>query len=214
MMSTAETTRDRVLDSASMVFAEKGYRDATVAEICELADANIASVNYYFRDKKSLYDEVWRHAFEQAIQAYPLDIQANADSPPEDRLRSFISAMVSRLFSEGHPGYFAKLQLREMAEPTSALEDMVREAIIPQRKILVDIVQDLLGERADMTAVNLCVLSVVSQCLFLGFSEPVRERLVKAKVYKEEQEDTVVDHIAGFSLAGIQAVRCRLEEND
>ena len=212
MTSTAETTRDRVLDSACAVFSEKGYRDATVTEICELADANVASVNYYFRDKKSLYDEVWRHAFAQAVHVYPLDIQAHADSPPEDRLRSFIFAMVSRLFSEGHSGCFTKLQLREMAEPTSALEEMVRDAIIPQRKILVGIVQDLLGGDADATAVNLCVLSVVSQCLFLGFSEPVRERLVKARVYKEEKEEIVVDHIARFSLAGIQAVRCRLDE--
>ena len=32
-------TRERLLFAASEVFAEKGYREATIAEICELAGA-------------------------------------------------------------------------------------------------------------------------------------------------------------------------------
>jgi AcrR family transcriptional regulator len=47
-------TRGQLLKSACKVFAEKGYREATIAEICEKAGANIAAVNYYFRDKESL----------------------------------------------------------------------------------------------------------------------------------------------------------------
>ncbi|MBW2127416.1 MAG: helix-turn-helix transcriptional regulator [Deltaproteobacteria bacterium] len=37
--------------SACEVFAEKGYRAATIADICGRAKANVAAVNYYFGDK-------------------------------------------------------------------------------------------------------------------------------------------------------------------
>ena len=48
-------TEKRLLEAAGEVFAEFGYRAATVRQICEKAGANIAAVNYYFGDKEKLY---------------------------------------------------------------------------------------------------------------------------------------------------------------
>ena len=53
-------TRSRILNSACELFAEKGYRGARVADICERAGANVAAVNYYFGDKAALYTEAWQ----------------------------------------------------------------------------------------------------------------------------------------------------------
>ena len=53
-------TRKKLLAAAGRVFAEKGYRDATIAEICRLAGTNIAAVNYHFSDKETLYREASR----------------------------------------------------------------------------------------------------------------------------------------------------------
>ena len=48
-------TRRQLLEAAGAVFAEAGYRDATVREICRRAHANIAAINYHFGDKEKLY---------------------------------------------------------------------------------------------------------------------------------------------------------------
>ena len=50
-------TRAQLLEAACQVFAEKGYRKATIAEICKRGGANIAAVNYYFGNKETLYAE-------------------------------------------------------------------------------------------------------------------------------------------------------------
>jgi AcrR family transcriptional regulator len=47
-------TREALLEAAAQVFAELGFRAATVREICQRARANIASVNYHFGDKENL----------------------------------------------------------------------------------------------------------------------------------------------------------------
>ena len=53
-----DDTRERLLEAASRVFAEKGYEKATVREICTAAKvSNLAAVNYYFGDKERLYIE-------------------------------------------------------------------------------------------------------------------------------------------------------------
>ncbi|MDQ7831098.1 MAG: CerR family C-terminal domain-containing protein [Desulfovibrionaceae bacterium] len=49
-------TREKLLLAAVAVFAEKGYKAATVREICRRAKgANNNAVNYYFGDKAKLY---------------------------------------------------------------------------------------------------------------------------------------------------------------
>jgi hypothetical protein len=52
-------TRERLLAGACEIFTKKGYRDATIADICERAGANVAAVNYHFGDKETLYIEEW-----------------------------------------------------------------------------------------------------------------------------------------------------------
>ncbi len=67
-----DETRRQLLEAAGAVFAEAGFRNATVREICHQAGANIAAVNYHFGDKETLYSEVLRYAHGRALEKYPL----------------------------------------------------------------------------------------------------------------------------------------------
>ncbi|MBU1583477.1 MAG: TetR family transcriptional regulator, partial [Proteobacteria bacterium] len=47
-INEADTTRNKLIMAGVSVFAKKGYKDATVREICRQAEsANINSINYY-----------------------------------------------------------------------------------------------------------------------------------------------------------------------
>ena len=52
--------RERLLDEAEALFAEKGYTAVSVREIIAAADCNVASIHYYFGNKQNLYLEVFR----------------------------------------------------------------------------------------------------------------------------------------------------------
>ena len=87
-------TYQHILNVACKVFAEKGYWHATIADICKKAKTNIASVNYHFGDKKSLYVEAWIHSFRKSLSAHPPDGGVSEDAPPEKRLRARITALL------------------------------------------------------------------------------------------------------------------------
>ena len=53
-------TRERILDTAEVLFASKGYHAVSVREITHAADCNLAAVNYHFGNKQNLYLEVFR----------------------------------------------------------------------------------------------------------------------------------------------------------
>ena len=67
----SDETRARIIEAAGPIFAEKGFRDATVREICDAAEVGLASVNYHFRDKQQLYVDVVEAAFDYLDQNRP-----------------------------------------------------------------------------------------------------------------------------------------------
>src|SRR5947199_10001720 len=96
-------TRQRLLEAAGEVFAERGFRDATTQEICRRADANIAGVHYHFGDKEELYRTVIQYAEERTAQRPPAD-QA-PDAPADKRLRAHIESLLVRILDEGRPAW-------------------------------------------------------------------------------------------------------------
>ncbi|HTV76460.1 MAG TPA: CerR family C-terminal domain-containing protein, partial [Candidatus Baltobacteraceae bacterium] len=111
-------TRLHLLEAAGGVFAEAGFRDATVREICRRAGANIAAVNYHFGDKETLYLEVLRYAHGKALEKYPPLLDVPADAPPEKKLHAFVHSLLLRNFDKGPTAWHGKVMLREMIEPT------------------------------------------------------------------------------------------------
>src|SRR5437899_11659300 len=100
-------TRQRLLEAAGEVFAERGFRDATIREICERAKANIAAVHYHFGDKEELYAAVFTYARSCAVAQF--DEQVTPGIPAEERLRVFVRAVLTRFFDEGRPAWLGQL---------------------------------------------------------------------------------------------------------
>lgn len=206
----ANVTRQRVLESACEIFAQKGYRDATVAEICDMAGANIAAVNYHFGDKETLYAEALRHAYCSAAARYPIDGGLPPDASPQQRLRAHVGAHLRRTFSDDESSYFPKIVVKEMAEPTDGLRAVVREVLQPHREHMYGLLRKLLGEEADERTVRLCVFSIISQCYFFGFNTAVRQRHLGTGRMTEERLQELIDHITEFCLAGVSQTRERM----
>ena len=57
-------TRQRVIDAASGLFAERGFHGTTARDIAERAGVNLAAAHYHFGSKESLYLEVLRAQFD------------------------------------------------------------------------------------------------------------------------------------------------------
>ena len=54
------STEEKILISASKVFTEKGFSGTRTRDIAEEAGINLALLNYYFRSKEKLFEQVMR----------------------------------------------------------------------------------------------------------------------------------------------------------
>jgi TetR/AcrR family transcriptional regulator, regulator of cefoperazone and chloramphenicol sensitivity len=205
-------TQKRLLAAASEAFAEKGYREATVSEICEQARSNVAAVNYHFGDKETLYIKAWRHAFYESLKAYPPDGGVPADAPPEDRFRGRVKALLSRFTSPANRDFL--IALRELASPTGLLEEVKQKDIRPLRDQMEGVIRELLGPRASDTQVQFCARGIVSQCIMpILMRKANRAREAGGIGYPGIADiDSYADHVVEFSLAGIRAIRGEAEK--
>jgi AcrR family transcriptional regulator len=205
MSSTARSaaTRQRLLDAAVQVFAEKGFRSATIGQICRRAGANIAAAHYHFGNKERLYAAV----FDYAARA-PEEPRAEAANgrPAATRLREHITSFLQRLLDPGRPAWIARLVAHEMIEPTRVLDRLVRERMRANHEQIASAIAELLGPDASPETIRLCTLSVVSQCVFYRNSAPVISRLYPDLVPQREVE-RIADHVTRFSVAGIRGLR-------
>jgi AcrR family transcriptional regulator len=202
--SHAETRR-HLLEAAGDVFAEAGFRDATVREICRRAGANIAAVNYHFGDKETLYLEVLRFAHGRTLEKYPPLLGIAVDAPPEKKLRAFVHSLLLRIFDKGPTAWHGKVMLREMIEPTAALDSLVEERMRPMVGQLWKIVAEILDCPVNDERVRLCGFSIVSQCTFYKHCSPVVSRLFPNKLPQDAASiEHLADHITKFSLAAMK----------
>ena len=197
-------TRQRLVEAAARLFAERGFSKVTVREICRTARANVAAINYHFGGKKGLYDEIVQstirtmHGTTEAIQ------EAGEGRPAEEQLRIFVRIFLTRVV-QARDGWIHRLMAQEFNDPTPALDLVVKHVVKPRMAYLGGVIAKLLGCRATDARVEHCVMSVQAQCLVL-LNEKITSRFQPFEI-TNKRLDQLADHITTFSLAGIKALK-------
>ena len=201
-------TTERLLAAASEVFVEVGYGAATLREICRRAQANIAAVNYHFRDKEQLYTAVLERAVRAAGEGQAM-LAPDPLAPPEEKFRSFIHRFLQNLLGDDRPTQLLRLMAHEMVQPTAALDLVVEKAARPVTEILQSIVAELLAAGADPRLVRDCSGSVLSQCSSYYHCEAIIRRLHQMNVHDPATIELLAEHVVTFSLGGIRSLAAR-----
>jgi TetR/AcrR family transcriptional regulator, regulator of cefoperazone and chloramphenicol sensitivity len=198
-------TRDRLLKAAERLFAGRGFKEVTVREICREAEANVAAVNYHFGDKLGLYRSVVRTVLDAMREVTESAQRAGAAKPPEEQLRIYIDIFLRQLLRPESQAMHAIVN-REITDPTPALDDLLEQGVRPRINYLAGVIARMIGCEPSDERVLRCVMSVQAQSIMYARHNPVAERLGFRFKRTAAQIDDAVQHVADFSIAGIQAV--------
>jgi AcrR family transcriptional regulator len=196
-------TRERLLEAAVRVFADRGFQAATVREICRRAGANVAAVNYHFGSKEELEIEAARHcAIRMREQS---GTPAPADAAPPADLPGAIATIASCILVP-HEEWQTRLMLRAMAESRPSLDTVVREFIEPRVRALEAAMEPYLPG-ADARTLRLHALSIVSQFVYHRIAGPVALRLLGERDYTQALREEIVAHVTRFAVRSLAAAR-------
>src|SRR4051812_25736558 len=114
----ADTTRERLLDTAERLFAEYGYQATTMRTVTTEAAANIAAVNYHFGSKQALLEAVVHRALGPVVEERRRRLDALGEDPGVEAIvDAIISPMIERVGAEPEPSRVIRLLGRLFVDP-------------------------------------------------------------------------------------------------
>ena len=201
-----QATRQRLLETAAQLFAERGFRNVTVRDISREAAANVAAINYHFGDKLGLYEEVVRFAAARLESGKGKALESGKARSAQAQLRAYIRLFLHHLMSEEEDSWMDRLIGGEMSDPTPGLDLIIERGIKPSADRLAALVSQILNCSRNDERVWQCAISIQAQCLFYRSSKPVFMRIAPSLKLNPEMIDRIASHIADFSLAGLRSL--------
>jgi len=197
------TTPDRIIEVATLLFADHGFEKTTIRQISEAAGVNVAAINYHFSDKEALYFEVLARAHRCAQEQFPM-VGAPEGMTAEQGLALFVEGFLRRVLTEDVNLVVGRLMAHEMLRPSRALDRLVEAEIRPKMKLLEGFVQALAGRSLPADVLRRLCFTVVGQVVFYKHAAPLIGRLEPSLVFDEKEIMALTRHITSVSIAAIR----------
>jgi AcrR family transcriptional regulator len=198
-----EATRAHLLDTAGLVFAERGFAGTTSKEICARAGTPLASVNYHFGSRDALYEAVLIEAHRQLIGLDDLVALTRELQAPQDKLRAVVGHLV-RLATQPDTPWGFRVMLREFLSPSPALPALIENTVRPKSRWLLALMADYFGLTPQHPVVQRAVMLTVLPCMAVMVApKELPARLLPAATKDAEAQRADFVH---FMMAGLQAL--------
>lgn len=203
-----DLTKERILDTAEILFAQKGYQAVSVRQITSAAECNLAAVNYHFGNKENLYLEVFRSRWvprAKRLQESFRKYLASQDSLSESAVvRALAKAFVDGPLSDDERLRHTQLMTREMTQPTKAFKQVAENVIQPFFKEVLEQLESVSPDKVSEEEMLLNIFSIFAMVLYFNFARVAVSRLTGRK-YDPSFRAQLVEQITQFSLRGLGA---------
>ncbi|CAN8139295.1 HTH tetR-type domain-containing protein [uncultured Thiomicrorhabdus sp.] len=180
-------TANKILATATEMFAETGFGGSTMDELCARSGVNKASIYYHFGDKAGLYEVALTELFKSVVEPV-LQTVAQAQGS-RNQLHAFIESFAQQ--ASLTPTMPAVL-MREIASggmnmPIAAREQMQR-LLFALKVILQQGEEDGIFKESDPLTTHFMILG--SLCFFIT-SEPMRLAIPAEKKLDPSLDETI-----------------------
>ena len=184
-----EATRQRLLEVAIRVFAERGFDGARTRDIAEAAKTNLVSIAYYFGNKLGLYHAAaLRVATRWANHQAPLVQRARtsmARSGVTHReliliLCTLLRDFVRLILGDFLPDCYGRFLGAAASGPAREFS-IIDKGLAPLRNVVAEAIAGLTGESAASPATQVRALAIIGSCVCFRRDRPAVLRALKWK---------------------------------
>lgn len=204
-------TRLQILEAAGELFGEMGIAHTTGKEIAKRAGSNSAAVNYYFGGVDALYTEVLVEAHRRVTNFGFLQQLSEERGDAAEKLEVFLQGM-SRAILCVRSNWAPRVLIREMLEPSKALQTLLEREILPRTRVSTAFIAEIIGVPPDHQAVVRCSLSIMGPFLLFLVGLPTMLQHFDTQNARMDSVDDIVRHFLRFTAGGLAAIAADLDE--
>lgn len=135
--STYDEKLESILRASAIIFADKGYHQASIRDIARATGVSLSGLYYYFQSKEDLLFLIQDHAFGKLVQN--LDELLEGVSDPHRRIRLLI---------ENHLRYFVSnmAEMKVLSHEADTLSGDYLQRVNARKRKLTDTAMTILSE--------------------------------------------------------------------
>ena len=198
-------TKKKILMVAAKEFADRGYNGATIRCICNRATVNVASINYHFKNKESLYKEVFEFLFSETAGEDIFSAQWDCTFAGwKAMIRKWVEKIVIDITQE-NPMNQCKWRIfgREMQDQSKIFPNIYENLIKPRLSNLVAHFRKVLPPKTCEDDIYIRAFSVIASCIFYFHDRVLVNIAFPERKFISENQDKIIDHIANIACIGI-----------
>jgi TetR/AcrR family transcriptional regulator, regulator of cefoperazone and chloramphenicol sensitivity len=200
-------TRQRLIETAGRMFAERGFDAATGQAICRRARVHTAAIVYHFGGMAGLYRAVFEEARSRLLSNAALAAAVAAEHDPRRRLEAFIGVVVRALTGPVPRSWAGRLFSRELVTPSTVYGRIHDRTLAQRASILRSLVSALLQRAPSDPLVTRACISVMAPCaVMLLFNRAKLRRIGPGLRLSRAAAPELTRQLSTFALGGLEAL--------
>ncbi|MEL6796384.1 MAG: CerR family C-terminal domain-containing protein [Planctomycetota bacterium] len=209
MRTEDANAKQRLMDAALKLFADRGPDHVSVRDIAAEAGVTHGSIRYHFGTKKKLYGEVVRRlgSIDEHVENMPAidEIKRLARDDAEEMFRAVIHRFVRFQAKMGEDSVAAHRMLQaEISRDGGPDPVFYKKVIKPGHDHMKAIISGIRPEIRDDETLEILAFNVIFQCVMVRIGQGIIKKLLGTRRLREDSVTRIAELIADVSLAGIE----------
>ena len=192
-MVKVQSTEDKIIDAAKVVFVKKGLDGSRMQEIANEAGINKALLHYYFRTKAKLFEKVFEMLFKDIFLIFEQAISNEVSF--EEFLEGFVRRYIGMLTERPYIPQFVIHELnrnpnRIVTQIESSAFDKQKLFNLINRAVEEEVIRPIAPVHLLSNILSLCIFPFIARPIITGFVLDGDEK--KYQEYIRERPDEVI----------------------
>jgi AcrR family transcriptional regulator len=175
------STQEKIKEAARKVFLRKGFSATRTRDIAEEAGINLALLNYYFRSKQKLFDEVMKEKIQTLLKTI-IPVLQDSSTSLHEKIREIVSNYIKVLKQNNDLPIFVLNELRK--NDTSFISKLPVGKLILQTSFI----QQLKQRKKNVDPIHFMV-SLLALIIFPFVAKPI---LTKSGMISENKFQALI----------------------
>jgi AcrR family transcriptional regulator len=163
--TTSIPTEEKIKDAARKVFMRKGFSATRTRDIAEEAGINLALLNYYFRSKEKLFDEVMKEKIQTLLQTL-IPVLNNPGTSLDEKIDLIVSNYIEVLLANNDLPIFVLNELRK--ERVNFIANLPIQKMVFQSSFMMQLKE----KRSDINPIHF-LISLLGMTVFPFVAKPI-----------------------------------------
>jgi len=159
------STEEKIKAAARKVFLRKGFSATRTRDIAEEAGINLALLNYYFRSKQKLFEEVMKEKIQTLLQTI-IPVLNNPSTSLEKKIEQVVSNYIEVLLANNDLPIFVLNELRK--DNTKFITNVPIQKVIFQSSFMTQLKE----QRDDINPIHF-LISLLGMTIFPFVAKPI-----------------------------------------